>query len=240
MARLARIVIPGLPHHVTQRGNRREAIFFEDGDFEIYLDLLAQQTLKAGVAVRAYCLMPNHVHLILKPTRADDLGRAVGEAHRRYTNFINARGRWTGHLFQSRFASVVLDDTHLIRAVRYVSLNPVRAHLVGRREDWKWSSVRAHLSGVDDALVTVRPVLDRIPHLKDLLQVDMEDDFSELRRAESTGSPLGAPEFVAGLESLLGRKIARRAPGRRPTAEVPTAEQLELVPLFRPVSRVNP
>jgi putative transposase len=160
MARLARIVIPGLPHHVTQRGNRREAIFFEDGDHEVYLHLLAEQTLKAGVAVWAYCLMPNHVHLILRPTHADDLGRAVGEAHRRYTNFINARGRWTGHLFQSRFASVVLDDTHLIRAVRYVSMNPVRARLVARPEEWKWSSVRAHLSAIDDVLVTVRPVLD--------------------------------------------------------------------------------
>jgi len=229
MARLARIVVPGLPHHVTQRGNRREAIFFEDGDHEVYLDLLAEQTLKADVAVWAYCLMPNHVPLILKPGHADDLGRAVGEAHRRYTNFINARGRWTGHLFQSRFASVVLDDLHLIRAVRYVSLNPVRARLVARPEDWKWSSVRAHLAGVDDALVTVRPVLDRIPHLKALLlQGNAEDDFSELRRAESTGRPLGAPEFVAGLESLLGRKIARRAPGRKPETQI-AAEQLELL-----------
>jgi len=230
MARLARIVIPGLPHHVTQRGNRREAIFFEDGDHEIYLDLLAEQTLKAGVAVWAYCLMPNHVHLILKPTRADDLGRAIGEAHRRYTNFINARGRWTGHLFQSRFSSVVLDDSHLIRAVCYVSLNPVRARLVARPEDWKWSSARAHISGVDDALVTVRPVLDRIPHLKDLLHAGMEDDFSELRRAESTGRPLGASEFVAGLQSRLGRKIARRAPGRRPTTEVPAARAFLVLP----------
>jgi len=229
MARLARIVIPGLPHHVTQRGNRREAIFFEDGDHEIYLDLLAEQTLKADVAVWAYCLMPNHVHLILKPTRADALGRAVGEAHRRYTNFINARGRWTGHLFQSRFASVVLDDSHLIRAVRYVSLNPVRARLVNRPEDWKWSSVRAHLSSLDDRLVTVRPVLDRIPHLKELLEANSEDDFSELRRAETTGRPLGASDFVTGLESLLGRKIARRAPGRRPSTDNPAAEQLELL-----------
>ena len=229
MARLARIVIPGLPHHVTQRGNRREAIFFEDGDHEIYLDLLAEQTLKAGVAVWAYCLMPNHVHLILKPTRSDDLGRAVGETHRRYTNFINARGRWTGHLFQSRFASVVLDDAHLIRAVRYVSLNPVRARLVARPEEWKWSSVRAHLSGVDDAYVSVRPILDRIPHLKALLQVDTEEDFSELRRAEATGRPLGAPGFVTGLENLLGRKIARRAPGRRPAVKIPVAAQLKLL-----------
>ena len=123
--------VVGLPHHVTQRGNRREAIFFEDGDQEVYRDLLAEQTRKAGVEVWAYALMPNHVHLILTPTRADGLGLAVGEAHRRYTNFINARGRWTGHLFQSRFASVVMDEFHLLAAVSYVSLNPVRAGLVG-------------------------------------------------------------------------------------------------------------
>jgi len=226
MARLARIVIPGLAHHVTQRGNRREAIFFEDGDQEIYLDLLAEQTLKADVAVWAYCLMPNHVHLILRPTRSDDLGRAVGETHRRCTNFINARGRWTGHLFQSRFASVVLDDDHLIRAVRYVSLNPVRARLVARPEEWKWSSVRAHLAGVEDGLVKVRPVLDRIPHLKELLQVETEDDFGELRRAEATGHPLGRPEFVTGLEGRLGRKIARRSPGRKPRSETDRPGQL--------------
>ena len=219
MARLARIVIPGLPHPVTQRGNRREVMFFEDGDHEVYLDLLAEQTGKAGVAVWAYCLIPNHVHRILKPTHRGDLGQAVGEAHRRYTNFINARGRWTGHLFQSRFASVMLDDLHLIRAVRYVSLNPGRARLVGRPQDWKWSSVRAHLAGVDDALVTVRPVLDRVPHLKALLEADAEEDFSDLRRAETTGRPLGAPEFVSGLEKKLGRTIARRAPGRKPSGD---------------------
>ncbi|MGB8538656.1 MAG: hypothetical protein WCD57_19690, partial [Acidobacteriaceae bacterium] len=113
--------------------------------------------------------MPNHVHLILNPRQADGLGRAVGEAHRRYTNFINARGRWTGHLFQSRFASVAMDESHLISAVCYVSLNPVRARLVARAEDWSWSSVRAHINGADDGLVTVRPVLDRIPHFAEFL-----------------------------------------------------------------------
>src|SRR5450631_3984041 len=155
MARQARMVVAGLPHHVTQRGNRREPIFFEDGDQDIYCDMLAEQTRKAGVEVWAYCLMPNHVHLILTPKTADGLGRAVGETHRRYTNFINARGRWTGHLFQSRFASVAMDEAHLMAAVRYVNLNPVRARLVSRAEDWPSSSARAHLAGVDDPLVIV-------------------------------------------------------------------------------------
>ena len=134
MTRLARMVISGLTHHVTQRGNRREAIFFEDGDQEIYRDPLTEQVRKAGTEVWAYCLMSNHVHLILKPEQAAGLGRAVGEPHRRYTNFINARGRWTGHLFQSRFASVAMDEAHLSAAVCYVSLNPVRGLCV--RRDW--------------------------------------------------------------------------------------------------------
>jgi putative transposase len=229
MGRVARIVVPGAAHHVTQRGNRREAIFFEDGDQEVYLDLLAEQTHKENVAVWAYCLMPNHVHMILTPADANGLGRAVGEAHRRYTNFINARGRWTGHLFQSRFSSVVLDDTHLVRAVRYVSLNPVRARLAARAEDWKWSSVRAHLAGVDDDVVSVRPVLDRVPHLKALLEQEVEEDYSDLRRAETTGRPLGTADFVDGLEKVLGRKIARRAPGRKPKLEIDLERQLKLL-----------
>lgn len=162
MARLARIVVPGCPHHVTARGNRREPIFFEDGDQEVYCDLLAEQMRKAAVEVWAYCLMPNHVHLILCPATEDGLALALGAAHRRWANFVNARGRWRGHLFDGRFASVAMDESHLISAVRYVALNPVRARLVARAEDWAWSSVRAHLAGEDDGLVTVRPVLDRV------------------------------------------------------------------------------
>jgi len=160
---------------------------------------------------------------------ADSLGLAIGETHRRNTNFINARGRWTGHLFQSRFASVVLDDDHFVRAVRYVSLNPVRAGLVAAAEQWQWSSVRAHLAGSDDALVRVRPVLDRIPHLRDLLDASASDDFTALRRAEATGRPLGTADFVTELERLLGRPIARRSPGRKPNSEVDASRQLNLL-----------
>ena len=228
MTRVARMVVAGLPHHVTQRGNRREAIFFEDGDHDIYRDLLAEQTRNAGVEVWAYCLMPNHVHLILTPTRADGLGLAVGEAHRRYTNFINARGRWTGHLFQSRFASVAMGEAHLMAAVCYVNLNPVRARLVSRAEDWPWSSARAHLAGVDDNLVIVRPVLDRTSCFADLLLQDHAEDFAALRRSEGSGRPVGTAEFVTGLERLLGRPIARRSPGPKPANRV-DGGQLELL-----------
>jgi putative transposase len=228
MTRLARMVASGLPHHVTQRGNRREPIFFEDGNHEIYRDLLGEQVRKAEVEVWAYCLMPNHVHLILNPRQADGLGRAVGEAHRRYTNFINARGRWTGHLFQSRFASVAMDESHLIAAVCYVSLNPVRARLVAQAENWPWSSVRAHITGADDGLGTVRPVLDRVPRFSELLSTTQDQDFGDLRPAEGSGRPLGTAEFLTGLERLLGRPLARRAPGRKPTASV-SGEQLELL-----------
>src|SRR6202167_4319853 len=125
MARYARIVVRDYPHHVTARGNRREPIFFENRDHVVYRDLLAEQAEKAEVEIWAYCLMPNHVHLIAVPGTDDGLARAVGEAHRRYINDINARARFRGHLFQNRFG--VMDDAHLVTGARYVRLNSVRA-----------------------------------------------------------------------------------------------------------------
>ena len=221
MARFARVVVPDLPHHVTARGNRREPIFFEDGDQGVYCDLLAEEVRRFGVEVWAYCLMPNHVHLILVPSREDGLGRAVGEAHRRYSSFINARMRWTGHLFQGRYASVAMDEDHLIAAVRYVSLNPVRAGLVDRAEGWPWSSVGAHLAGEDDGLVVVRPVLDRVARFRDLIEDEPaaqthDRALQALRSAERTGRPLGAPAFVQDLERRLGRTLSPRGRGRKP------------------------
>src|SRR3984893_14996616 len=119
VARLGRIIAAGFPHHVTQRGNRRQTIFFEPADYALYRDLLAERCRKASVAVWAYCLMPNLVHLVLTPAPPESLGRAIGETHRQYTGFINARARWTGHLFQGRFSSVALDEAYLVAAVRY-------------------------------------------------------------------------------------------------------------------------
>jgi len=214
MARLARIVVPGLPHHVTQRGNQRQKVFFEEGDYALYRDLLAERCRKAGVAVWAYCLMPNHVHLILVPATADGLALALGETHRRYTGFVNARLRVTGHLFQGRFGSVAMDEAHLMAAARYVALNPVRARLVRRARDWPWSSVRAHLRGRDDGLVTVAPLLDRLDgRFADLLDTaPAPERLAAIRAAETIGRPLGSPAFLDRLEAKLGRRLR---PGKR-------------------------
>ncbi|MDP1736622.1 MAG: transposase [Caulobacter sp.] len=217
MARLARTVVPGLPHHVTQRGNRRAPIFFAPGDQRIYLNLLKEQVDRWGVEVWAYCLMPNHLHLVATPSDEGGLARAFGEAHRRYTTFVNARHEWTGHLFQARFASVVLDERHLLTAARYVTLNPVRAGLVDRAEDWPWSSARAHLAGRDDQLVRVAPLLSRIDSFADTLETEpIDGEFSGLRAAETTGRPLGSDAFIADLERRLDRTLARQRPGPKP------------------------
>src|SRR5208282_5809010 len=195
MARIARFVVPDLPHHVTQRGNRRMQTFFGDEDYALYLDLLSERCRQAGVAVWSYCLMPNHVHLILTPSTPEGLGRALGETHRRYASVVNARLRVTGHLFQSRFASVAMDEAHLMAAARYVALNPVRARLVEKAPDWRWSSARAHLAGRDDELVAVAPLLDRCAGRFAELLADEPDParLTALRAAETIGRPLGSP-----------------------------------------------
>ncbi len=146
--------------------------------------------------------------------------RAIGETHRQYTGFVNARARWTGHLFQGRFSSVALDEEHLMLAARYVALNPVRARLVQRPQDWAWSSVRAHLAGRGDGLVTVAPLLQRLGRITALVDTEPEEiALTRLRAAEATGRPLGSDEFMTQLERLMQRRLRRQKPGRK--AKVP-------------------
>ena len=157
MARLPRLVLPGLPYHVTQRGNRRQPTFFGEEDYALYLKLLRFWCAKAETAVWAWCLMPNHVHLVLVPARPEGLAAALAPAHRRYTWEINQRQGWRGFLWQSRFASCPMDEAHLHACLRYVELNPVRAGLVARPEQWRWSSARAHLGLAADGLTDLDP-----------------------------------------------------------------------------------
>ena len=217
MARLARLVIPGLPHHVTQRGNRSQQTFFNDGDYAAYLELMSEWCREEGVEIWSYCLMPNHVHLIAVPKTEDGLRRAIGEAHRRYTRRINLREQWRGYLWQGRFASFITDEPYLLAAARYVELNPVRAKLVKRARDWPWSSAKAHLKGRDDRLVKVAPLLAMVGDWKAFLRSAMrEEELRALREHGRTGRPLGSPTFLDRLERLVGRVLKPQKPGPKP------------------------
>ncbi len=217
MARLARVVVAGVPHHITQRGNRRQATFFEEGDYRRYLALMGQWCQRCGVEVWAYCLMPNHVHLIVVPSSEDGLRRGLGEAHRRYTRHVNLREGWRGHLWQGRFASFPMDERYLMRAARYVELNPVRAKLCRAPWRWAWSSAAAHVVGKDDGLVCVRPLLQRAGDWRAFLSEGLEADEAELfRHHERTGRPLGQARFLDRIEKTLGRVIRPHKRGPKP------------------------
>ena len=215
MARLARLVIPGMPHHVTQRGNRRQQTFFHDEDYAAYLELMAEWCREEGVEIWGYCLIPNHTHLIAVPSSEQALRRAIGEAHRRYTRRINFREKWRGYLWQGRFASFVMDEPYLLAVARYVELNPVRAKLVARAENWRWSSARAHLSARDDCLVKVAPLLTMIGDWQAFLDsARPEGELEELRKHGRTGRPLGDEEFLELLEGHIGRVLKPQKAGR--------------------------
>lgn len=219
MARLARVVAAGLPHLVTQRGNRGQKVFFSDSDYQLYKELLAEGCRIARTQVWAYCLLPDRVHLVMVPRDQDGLRSALGESHRRYTREINARKGWRGFLWAGRFASFPMDEPHLTSCARYVELSPVRKRVVKRARDWRWSSAQAHLLGRDDGLVRVRPLLNRMDDWSDFLAEGMQDGEMEIIRShESTGRPLGTPPFVRRLEQRLGRTLSRQKPGPKPKA----------------------
>jgi putative transposase len=214
MARMPRLVVPGYPHHVTQRGNRRQKTFFNADDYQAYLEFITLAKPNAGCDIWAYCLMPNHVHFVIVPERKDSLALLFKEAHRCYTRRINFREKWRGHLWQERFHSFVMDEPHLDATVKYVELNPVKARLCKSPQDWRWSSVHAHLSAEDDRLVSVRPMLEKFPNWPEYLeQSESEDEKQNIRMHTRTGRPLGSTSFVEMLEALTGKPLKARKPG---------------------------
>lgn len=217
MSRVARIVVPGFPHHVTQRGNRRADIFETDDDRYAYLRFLKQYADRHQLAIWAYCLMSNHVHLIVVPTHKDSLGKALHDAHTVYAMRYNTHTELSGHLWQGRFYSCPMDDGHLWDAVRYVERNPIRAGLVARAEDYPWSSAPGHCGKLAD------PVLSRdfpppgvIPDWSDWLKNEDDAHISQLRACTRTGKPCGTPTFLTRLETLLDRSLQPKPRGRKP------------------------
>lgn len=220
MTRMARIVVPTYPHHVVQRGNRRQPTFFCDDDYRTYIELMSKFCRRAGTQVWAYCLMPNHVHFVMVPSHTDGLRKALGEAHRRYTLAINSREDWRGHLWQERFHSSPMDEAYLLAAVRYVERNPVTARLCSRPQDWRWSSAAAHLLGQSDGLVNVRPMLSRIKNWSVYLSEPGERAIEErIDLSARTGRPLGDDAFIHVMEQETGRTLAPKRPGPRKSSE---------------------
>jgi putative transposase len=224
MARLARIVVPGVAHHVMQRGNRRQPVFFSDDDYAAYRALVTDACAAKDVRCLAWCLMPNHVHLILVPSDPDGLRAALAEAHRRYSRGINAAHDWTGYLWQGRFASYPMDDAHLLAAIRYVELNPVKAKLVAQPEDWRWSSAAAHVKGKADGLTDLAGTAGLHRNWRAMLRHWLEaGDVSAAEEATieariRTGRPLGDEDFVERLEATTGRRLKPRKRGPKAKA----------------------
>ncbi|MBD3415375.1 MAG: transposase [Candidatus Aminicenantes bacterium] len=217
MGRIARVVIPGCPHHIIQRGNRRQTVFFQDNDKKFYLHLLNYHIKKENVAVWCYCLMNNHVHFIAVPPKPTSLAKAVGELHRKYTTTINIRNDWKGYLWQGRFLSYPMDDDHVYHAVRYIERNPVRAGLVNNAGDYSWSSAKAHINKEHDKLISDFYLLSDIKDWRSYLQQkETQEDQILIRKHAKSGRPLGSKKFIRKAEKITGRRLMKRKPGRQP------------------------
>jgi len=214
MPRIARVEALGVGHHVIQRGNRSQRVFFSEGDKREYLKILKLQTDLFKVDIWAYCLMDNHVHLIVVPWEKGSLTKAIGETNRLYTRMINFRNKWRGYLWQGRFSSFPLDSNYLYYCVRYVERNPVRSRLVKRAEDYDFSSARAHIMKRDDLLLKPFYLCQEIKDWKKYLEeIDDQERIDIIHKHILTGRPLGAQEFIEELEAESSRTLKRRKTG---------------------------
>jgi len=189
---MPRQIIPGFPHHVTQRGSRRQTVFFSDADYATYLEILAEEMAAQQVRVWAYCLMPNHVHLVVAPPSAEALAVAMREAQGTYARHVNRAHGWTGHLWHARYFACAMDERHAIAATRYVLQNPVRAQLVAAPEAWRFSSVRDLLGQERDPVVTREPLRGLVSEWTTLLHAVPEPrEVGAIRHHVSRGKPMG-------------------------------------------------
>ncbi|MBZ5585919.1 MAG: transposase [Acidobacteriia bacterium] len=234
MPRRARLIIPDVPHHVTQRGNNRQPVFLSPGDYRFYLDLLGRHARLCGARILGYCLMTNHVHLVIAPEKEQSLARTLGRTHAEYALALNrAEGR-SGHIWQNRFFSCPMSNSHTLGAMRYVELNPVRAGLAAAAWEWPWSSARAHaVDNATDAVLDCRwtEYFDRwdFNEWKEILAAGAPDEeCAAVRRATRTGEPLGSRTFLADLERRIGKRLLvleRGRPRRKPRSPEDAALQ---------------
>jgi putative transposase len=236
MPRLARRVFAGLPHHIVQRGNRREDVFYCDADRSAYLDWLRQYCEDAHVEVLAYCLMTNHVHVVAVPASDDGLERAFRPLHTRHAMRLNRRRGSKGHVWQGRFFSSTLDEAYLWAALRYVERNPVRAGMVDKAERYPWSSAPAHCSLRQDPVLTRNAAwIDTLRSIADwpawLADFDRPVHLEALRAHVRRSLPCGSGDFVRALELRAGVPLAPKPRGR-PRKDIVDGCDDDVRPLF--------
>jgi putative transposase len=228
MARLARIVVVNVPHHVTQRGNARQFLLASGAERVVYLDLVRQYFKLHPLSLLGYCLMSNHVHLVIVPREPDAIARALKQTHGRYASYWNAAHKSTGHVWQGRFYSCPLDNAHFWAALRYTELNPVRAELVAKAESWGWSSAAAHCGLAEPDTCLDMDYWNQSWSSESwreyLALEESPEDIAEIRQCTHTGRPLGSPEFIRSLEQLTLRRLASQK-GGRPAKSVSNQKQ---------------
>lgn len=217
MPRIARVIATEYPHHITQRGNNRATVFFDDEDRQTYLKLLAVYALKHRFQVWAYCLMNNHIHLLVVPETETSLARGIGLTNQVYTQYLNRKLNQSGRVWQNRFFSCVVENTKYLWAVaRYIERNPLKAGMVEEAGEYRWSSAKAHITGADDNLLGVSSWLS--PHEQsvyaEFVAAEDEDTDNAIRRATRTGRPFGSESFVDLLELELKQPLKAKRRGR--------------------------
>jgi putative transposase len=216
MPRISRAIVIGYPHHVTQRGNYRQTVFAETADYDQYLTLLAQYAPQCDLEIWAYCLMPNHIHMVCVPQQADSLSRTLHTVHMKYARYFNKKKGSIGHLWQGRFFSCALDERHVYAAVRYVEQNPIRAGLVSSPGDYPWSSAKDHISGENNPVLSGCCFLtETVADWRQYLGTgpDSAEDTTIIK-ATLTGRPCGGEGFIKDVEERLGRKLTPQPRGR--------------------------
>ena len=219
MPRLARVVAIGLPHHITQRGNYRQNIFHKESDRNRYLSWLREYSDKYKLSLLAYCLMDNHVHFIAIPGNKDSLSKTFNFTHMRYSQYVNRSFKTTGHLWQGRFYSCVLDQAHLTLAARYVERNPVRTKIVNQPWQWKWSSAQNHIDGKKENKLKMDNLFDYVEMSPETWKAyisasDNGKDIELLRKKTMMGRPAGTPDFIKQLENKFKRRLSALPTGR--------------------------
>ncbi|MFH1479444.1 MAG: transposase [Candidatus Omnitrophota bacterium] len=219
MPRIARVVAIEYPHHITQRGNYGQKVFLNDKDKELYLSWVNEYSEKYGTLLLANCLMPTHVHFIGMPLKEDSLAKTFNTAHMRYAQYFNKKMGVKGHLWQNRFYSCVLDQDHLVAAAKYIERNPVRANLVDKPWEWKWSSASTHIGISNKQIIKLEnlfKIID-IPQNTWKSFIDTDDNkttMDNIKKSTSTGRPLGKEHFVKDLENKFGIRLQALPRGR--------------------------